>query len=46
MDVKVGPSRKLSAKDLMLLNHGVGEDLESPWDWKEVNPVNSKGNQS
>ena len=30
----------------MLLNHGVGEDLESPWDWKEINPVNSKGNQS
>ena len=26
MDVRVGPSRKLSAKELMLLNCGVGED--------------------
>ena len=26
MDVRVGPYRKLSAKELMLLNRGVGED--------------------
>ena len=26
MDVKVGPERKLRAKELMLLNYGVGED--------------------
>ena len=26
MDVRVGPYRKLSAKELMLLNCGVGED--------------------
>ena len=26
MDVRVGPSRKLSAEELMLLNCGVGED--------------------
>ena len=25
MDVRVGPSRKLSDKELMLLNYGVGE---------------------
>ena len=31
MDVRVGPERKLSAEELMLLNCGVGEDsLESP----------------
>ena len=30
MDVSVGPKRRLSAKELMLLNHGVVEDsLES-----------------
>ena len=27
MDVRVGPSRKLSAEELMLLNCGVGEDF-------------------
>ena len=26
MDVRVGPQRRLSAKELMLLNCGVGED--------------------
>ena len=26
MDVRVGPERKLSAEELMLLNYGVGED--------------------
>ena len=26
MDVRVGPQRKLSAKELMLLNCGIGED--------------------
>ena len=31
----------------MLLNCGVGEEtLESPWDYKEIQPVNPKGNQS
>ena len=46
MDVRVGLQRKLSAKELMLLNCGVGEDLESPLDCKEIQPVRSKGNQS
>ena len=31
MDVSVGLERKLSAKELMLLNCGVGEDLRVPW---------------
>ena len=46
MDVRVGLQRKLSAKELMLLNCGVGEDLESPFDCKEIQPVHPKGDQS
>ena len=39
--------RKLSAKELMLLNCGVGEGtLESPLDCREIQPVHSKGDQS
>ena len=38
--------RKPSAKELMLLNCGVGETLESPLDSKEIQPVHPKGNQS
>ena len=30
----------------MLLNCSVGEDLESPLDFKEIKPVHPKGNQS
>ena len=30
----------------MLLNCGVGEDLESPLDCKEIQPVPPKGDQS
>ena len=30
----------------MLLNCGVGEDLESPLDCKEIQPVLPKGDQS
>ena len=30
----------------MLLNCGVGEDSESPLDWKEIQPVHPKRNQS
>ena len=47
MDVRVGLWRKLSAKELMLLNCGVGEDSwESPLDCKEIQPVHPKGDQS
>ena len=48
MDVRVGLLRKLSAKELMLLQCGVGGDksLESPLDCKKIQPVHPKGNQS
>ena len=46
MYVRVGPYRRLSAKELMLLNCGVVKTLESPLDCKEIKPVNLKGNQS
>ena len=45
MDMRAGLKRKLRAEELMLLNCGVGEDLESPLDCKE-NAVHSKGDQS
>jgi len=44
MDVTVGLERKLSTKELMLLNCGVGEDSWIPL--KEIKLVNPKGNQS
>ena len=37
--------RRLSAEELMLLNCGAGETLESPLDCKEIKPVYPKGNQ-
>ena len=46
MDVRVGLWRKLSAKELMLLNCGVGEDSWGSLDCKGVQPVHSKGDQS
>ena len=46
MDVRVGLYRKLSAKELKLLNCGVGEALESPLDCKKIQPVPPKGDQS
>ena len=46
MDVRVGLWRKLSAKELMLLNCGVGEDSWDPLDCKEIQPVHPKGDQS
>ena len=44
--MRAGQQRRLSTEELMLLNCGVGEDLESPLDSKEIKPVNTKGNQS
>ena len=46
MDVRVGLERRLSAKELMLLNCGAGELLRVPWTarrsnqsvLKEINP--------
>ena len=37
MDVRVGLWRKLSAKELMLLNCGVGEDSRVPWTARRSN---------
>ena len=36
MDVRVGPQRRLSAKEVMLLNCGV-EDLRVPWTARRSN---------
>ena len=38
MDVRVGLQRKLNAEELMLLNCGVGETLDSCLDCKEISP--------
>ena len=46
MDVRVGLWRKLSAKELMLLNCGVGEDSWESLDCKEIQLVHPKGDQS
>ena len=45
MDVRVGPYRRLTAKELMLSNCVVNKILESPLDCKEIKSVNHKGNQ-
>ena len=37
MDVRVGPKRRLSAKELMLSNCGAGEDLRVPWTERRSN---------
>ena len=37
MDVRVGLQRKLSTKEFMLLNCGVGEDLRVPWTARRSN---------
>ena len=41
---ELGPQRKLSAEELMLLNCSIGEDSLESLDCKEIKPVNSKGN--
>ena len=46
MDVRAGLWRKLSAEELMLLNCGVEKTLESPLDYKEIQPVHPKEDQS
>ena len=46
MDERVGPQRRLSTKELMLLNCGVGEDSWELLGLQETKPVNPKGNQS
>ena len=46
MNVRVELYRKLSTKELMLLNCGGGKNLDSPWDCKEIQPGHYKGDQS
>ena len=46
MDLRVGLWRKLSTEELMLLNCGVGEDSWESVDYKEIQPVHPKRNQS
>ena len=46
MDVRIGLSRKLSAKELMLLNMVLKKTLEIPLDCKEFQPVHPKGDHS
>ena len=46
MDMRVGPERKLSAEELMLLNLVLKKTLESPLDCKGIKPVSPTGNQS
>ena len=46
MDVRVGLLRKLTAEELILLSYMVlAKTLESPLDFKEIQPVHSKGDQ-
>ena len=46
MHVRVGLQKKLSTKELILLNSGVEKTLENPLDCKEIQSVHPKGNQS
>ena len=45
MDVRVGPSRRQSTEELMLLNCGAGEESQESLGQKEVKSVNPKGNK-
>ena len=45
MAVRIGLQRKLSAEEMILLNCGVGEEFESPLDFKEIQPGHSEGDQ-
>jgi len=44
--VRTEPCKRLNAKELMLLNSPVvlEKTLESPFDSKEIKPINPKGN--
>ena len=46
MDVRFGLWRKLSTKELMLWTVVLEKTLESPLDYKEIQPVHPKGDQS
>ena len=42
---EIWTKRRLSTKELMLSNCGVGKDFESPLDYMEIKQVNPKRNQ-
>ena len=44
MDMRARLQRKLSAEEWMLLTVVLEKTLESPLDYKEIQPVNPKGN--
>ena len=44
MEVRVGLEKRLNAEELMFLNEVLEKALESPLDYKEIQPVNPKGN--
>ena len=46
MGMRVGRSRKLSTKELILLNCGAGEDSSESLDYKEIKPGNPEWNQT
>ena len=46
MNVRIGLYRRLSAEELMLLTVVLEKTLESPLDYKEIQPVHPKGDQS
>ena len=46
MDVRIGLLRKLSAEELMHLNFVLEKTFDSPLDYKDIQPVTPKGNQS
>ena len=45
MDVRVGLYRKLSVKNWCFWTVVFEKTLESPWDYKEIQPIHPKGNQ-
>ena len=42
---EIGPYKRLSTEELILLNCDLKKTLESPLDCKELKPINPKGNQ-
>ena len=46
MDVRAGPEKRLSMKELMPLNCSPEEDSSESLGQHETKPVNPKGNQS
>ena len=45
MNVRVGPRRRCSTEELMLLDLVLEKTLESPLDCKEIQPAHSEGDQ-